>query len=45
LIARFTAKPLTDKWPADPTWGDSGGAFASKLQARHLDHHFRQFGV
>lgn len=45
LIARFTSKPVNDTWPVDPTWGDAGGSFASKLQARHLDHHLRQFGV
>lgn len=45
LIARFVNKPLTDAWPADPTWGTAGGRFASRMQARHLDHHLRQFGV
>ncbi len=45
LIARFAAKPLTDAWPVDPTWGAGGGRFASGMLAKHLDHHLRQFGV
>lgn len=45
LISRFARKPLTEPWPVDPNWGAAGGAFASKLQARHLDHHLRQFGA
>ncbi len=45
LIARFVSKPLTDRWPVDPTWGAAGGSFASRMQARHIDHHLRQFGA
>ncbi|MDE3172849.1 MAG: hypothetical protein KGN74_07230 [Gemmatimonadota bacterium] len=45
LLARFAAKPLTDAWPVDPTWGAGGGRFASRILARHLDHHLRQFGA
>ena len=45
LIARFASKPLTDAWPVDPTWGACSGRFSSRILARHLDHHLRQFGV
>jgi hypothetical protein len=45
LIDRFTSRALDGEWPLDPTFGAASGRFASKLQARHLDHHLRQFGV
>ncbi|MDH4043589.1 MAG: hypothetical protein OEY20_06565 [Gemmatimonadota bacterium] len=45
LIAKFTSRPLNAAWPVDPTWGAAGGKFASRLQAKHLDHHLRQFGA
>ena len=45
LIARFVSKPVDGAWPDDPSFGPATGKFASKLQAKHLDHHFRQFGA
>jgi hypothetical protein len=45
LIDRFASRPVGGDWPVDPTFGAVSGAFASKLQAKHLDHHFRQFGA
>lgn len=45
LIAKFTSRPVDGAWPVDPTWGAASGRFASKIQAKHLDHHLRQFGV
>ena len=45
LIDRFVNRPLDGAWPVDPTFGAVSGRFASKLQAKHLDHHFRQFGA
>jgi len=45
LIARFVKKPLDDQWPDDPSFGPATGRFSSRLQAKHLDHHFRQFGA
>jgi hypothetical protein len=45
LIDRFVKKPLDEPWPVDPSFGKATGKFASGLQARHLDHHFRQFGA
>jgi len=45
LIEQFVRRPINGSWPPDPTFGDAGGKFASRLQARHLDHHLRQFGA
>jgi hypothetical protein len=45
LIAKFVNRPLDGAWPDDPNWGRVSGTFASKVQAKHLDHHFRQFGA
>ena len=43
LINRFVSQPLDGPWPVDPAFGEVTGEFASRLQAKHLDHHFRQF--
>lgn len=43
LIAKFVSKPVDDEWPVDPSFGPVTGKFATQLQAKHLDHHFRQF--
>ena len=45
LIARFVSRPVAGEWPVDPSWGRVDGKFASRLQAKHLDHHFRQFNA
>jgi hypothetical protein len=45
LIGRFAGRPLNGAWPVDPSFGAVSGKFASRLQAKHLDHHFRQFSV
>ena len=45
LIARFVARPIDGEWPVDPSFGPVSGKFASKVQAKHLDHHFRQFNA
>ncbi len=44
LIERFTNRPVDGAWPADPIFGFTSGKQYSRLQAKHLDHHFRQFG-
>jgi hypothetical protein len=44
LIERFVERPIDGPWPADPSFGNVTGKFASQMQAKHLDHHFRQFG-
>lgn len=43
LIGKFAAKAVDGEWPVDPSFGPVDGKFASRLQAKHLDHHFRQF--
>jgi hypothetical protein len=43
LIAKFVSRPLDAQWPEDPSFGEMTGVFASKLQAKHFDHHLRQF--
>jgi Protein of unknown function (DUF1569) len=45
LIAEFTARPLDAVWPDHPIFGRMSGAEASRLQAKHLDHHLKQFGA
>ena len=43
LIAKFVSRPVNGEWPVDPSFGTVTGKFASRLHAKHLDHHFRQF--
>ena len=45
LITKFVSRPVDAAWPEDPSFGPVSGTFASKLQAKHLDHHFKQFGA
>src|SRR5688500_2959890 len=45
LIGRLASRPLDGPWPVDPTFGTVNGKFASRLHAKHLDHHFRQFNA
>ena len=45
LIDQLAAKPLEDRWPTHPALGKMSGREASRLQAKHLDHHLKQFGV
>jgi hypothetical protein len=45
LIDRFVSKPLDEPWPVDASWGEVTGSFASKIQAKHFDHHLRQFNA
>lgn len=45
LIDQLTAKRLDDDWPTHPLLGKLSGREASKLQAKHLDHHLKQFGL
>lgn len=46
LIEQFTSKPMdaTD-WPPSPIFGKMSGRESSRLQAKHLDHHLKQFSV
>ena len=45
LIERFASRPVEGQWPDDPIFGFTKGKQFSMLQAKHLDHHFRQFGA
>jgi hypothetical protein len=45
LIDEFTKKPMDSAWPESPLFGRVTGKFNSRLQAKHLDHHLRQFGA
>jgi hypothetical protein len=45
LIAKVTGKSLDDAWPVSASMGNMKGKHWSRLQARHLDHHLRQFGA
>jgi hypothetical protein len=45
LVKTFTRKGLAEEWPLHPLFGEVTGKFTSQLQAKHLDHHLRQFGV
>lgn len=45
MIDRFMARPLDGSWPRSANMGNMTGAHWSQLQARHLDHHLRQFGA
>lgn len=45
LIERFVSRPVDGPWPVDPSFGPVDGKFASRLQAKHFNHHFTQFGV
>lgn len=45
LLDRIVARPLTESWPDSATMGTMKGEHWSRLTARHLDHHLRQFGA
>ena len=45
LLDEFTRKPMDSVWPESPIFGRVTGKFSSRVQAKHLDHHLRQFGV
>jgi hypothetical protein len=44
LIDEFVKKPIDSEWPESPLFGRVTGKFNSRLQAKHVDHHLRQFG-
>ena len=45
LIDEFAKKPMESSWPESPIFGRVTGKFNSRLQAKHVDHHLRQFGA
>jgi hypothetical protein len=45
FIDRMADRRLDGDWPVNPTVGRMTGRQWSQLQAKHLDHHLKQFGV
>ena len=45
LIEEFTRRSMDAAWPPSPGFGHASGLDWSRLQAKHLDHHLRQFSV
>lgn len=45
LIEEFATKPMESDWPESPIFGQVTGRFNSRLQAKHIDHHLKQFGA
>lgn len=45
LVDEFAAKPVSDAWPPSAAAGPMSGTEWSRLQAKHLDHHLRQFSA
>lgn len=43
LIDAFAAKSMDDVWPIAGTLGKMSGREWSRLEAKHLDHHLKQF--
>jgi hypothetical protein len=45
LLESFAQKPIDSSWPDSPVFGKVTGKFNSRVQAKHVDHHLRQFGA
>ncbi len=45
LIDEFASRRLEGDWAPSPLFGPLSGVEASKLQAKHLNHHLKQFAV
>ena len=45
LIGKITTRAIDGQWPQHPIFGRMSGQDVSRLQAKHLDHHLKQFGV
>lgn len=45
LIDEFTGRSLESQWPYHHTFGRITGPETSRLQAKHIDHHLRQFSA
>lgn len=45
LIDKFTATDIDGPWCSSASFGPLTGREWSRFQAKHLDHHLRQFGV
>ena len=45
LIDEIAAKPFNSQWPIHANFGDVGADYYSRLHAKHLDHHLKQFSA
>jgi len=45
LVERLGTKNIDEPWPINPVFGKVSGQQISRLQAKHLDHHLKQFGI
>jgi len=45
LIDEFATRDLTGSWPNSAMLGPMSGQDWSRLQAKHVDHHLKQFGA
>jgi hypothetical protein len=45
LVARFTARGPSGRWPEHPLFGPLSGPEWGVFSFRHFDHHLRQFGA
>jgi hypothetical protein len=45
LVNRFTERDRDARWPDHPAFGKLTGRAWGVLAYRHIDHHFKQFGV
>lgn len=45
LIDEFSRRRLDEPWPPSAAFGPASGRDWSRLQAKHLDHHLRQFSA
>jgi hypothetical protein len=45
LIGELVSRPIDEPPPVHPMLGRMSGREQSRLHAKHLDHHLRQFGV
>lgn len=45
LLDEVGEKELRGSWPEHPAFGRVDGRFHSRMQAKHVDHHLKQFGA
>jgi hypothetical protein len=45
LVDEMASRELAGRWPDQPRLGKMSGADWSRLMAKHVDHHLRQFGA
>ena len=45
LMRDLAGKLLDESWPVHPNFGRMSGRDVSRLHAKHLDHHLKQFGA